>query len=182
MDLTFIREKTTQYYQLIKYFENPFLVLFARLGWIKIARCSFHIQKDGIDYTMLGRARGGDLWILREVLVEETYRSILELLPRGPLRIVDLGAHIGSFTIWLHRQHGVSEAFCFEPDPDSFSLCQFNLRQNGCDNVRLHRQAVGGNARESEMWLDAVTHARSSLHKRATSSAIHHQSVAVIAL
>jgi len=176
-----IRNKAKQYYQLLRHFRNPILVLLARLGWINIAYCSYHIRKNGIDYSMLGRARGGDLWILREVLVEETYRPILELLPAGPLRILDVGAHIGTFTIWLHRQHGVNEAFCFEPNADSFSLCQFNIGQNGCNNVWLSRQAMGGSTRESEMWVDTITHARSSIHRRETSSATQ-QKVQVIAL
>ncbi len=181
-NLKLISNKGKQYYQLFKHFRNPLLVFLARLGWIKIAYCSYHIHKNGIDYSMLGRARGGDLWILREVLVEETYRPILELLPAGPLRILDVGAHIGSFTIWLHRRHGVNEAFCFEPNSDSFSLCQFNVGQNGCDNVWLSRQAMGGSTRESEMWADPITHARSSLHRRATSSTTQQQRVQVIAL
>jgi FkbM family methyltransferase len=181
MTLKSVRQKGTQYYQLIRHFQNPDLVLFTRLGLIKIAYWPYQIRQGGVDYRMLGQARGGDLWVLREVLVEETYRPILRLLPRGPLRILDLGAHIGAFTIWLHRQHGVAEAFCFEPNPEFFTLLQFNLSQNGCENVRLYRQAMGGSTRQSEMWLDTVTHARSSLHRRSTSS-FEHLLVQVIAL
>ena len=183
MNLKVIRSKAKQYYQLVRHFESPFLVLLARLGWINVACCQFHIRKGGSEYCMLARARGGDLWILREVMVEETYRPILDLLPTRPIRVVDIGAHIGAFMIWLHRQHVIDEAFCFEPDSDSFNLCQFNLHQNGCDNVWPYKQAIGGSTRESEIWMDNVTHARSSLHKRVTSSTSHqHSKVRVIAL
>jgi FkbM family methyltransferase len=182
MNLKSLRQKAKHYGQLIKHFQNPVLILFVRLGWIDIKYCSYHIRKDRIDYDMLARARGGDLWILREVLVEETYRPVLKLLPPRPIRVLDIGAHIGAFTIWLHRQHGVHEAFCFEPDSDSFSLCQFNLQQNGCNGVRPYQQAIGGSTRESEIWMDTVTHARSTLHKRVTSSAPQYSNVQVIAL
>ena len=142
---------------------------------------------------MLGRARGGDLWILREILAEETYRPILQLLPPRPLRVVDIGAHIGAFTVWLHRQHDVAEAFCFEPDADSFSLCQFNLYQNGCRNVRLCERALAGSTRESEIWINPIAHARSSLYsnrvidptlygRKVTESAIEHRKIKVISL
>ena len=113
---------------------------------------------------MLGRARGGDLWILREVLVEQTYTAVLSLLPTKPLRVVDVGAHIGAFTIWLGQQRKVREAFCFEPDPDSFRLSQFNFDANGCDYVSLHKKAFGGTARDSDIWINPIAHARSSLY------------------
>lgn len=181
-NLKLIKDKAKQYYQLLKHFRNPILVLLARLGWINVAYSTYHICKNGTDYSMLARARGGDLWILREVLVEETYRPILRLLPSRPIRVLDVGAHIGAFTIWLHRQHAVDEAFCFEPDSDSFSLCQFNIQQNGCGAVRPYRQAIGGSTGPGEMWIDTVTHARSTLHKRTTKSAPQLSKVQVVSL
>jgi len=193
MKLKSFWEKGNNYRQLFKHFQNPLLVVSARLGWVNMAYCSYRIRKNGTEYTMLGRARGGDLWILREVLAEETYRPILKLLPPRPLRVVDIGAHIGAFTIWLHRQHDVAEAFCFEPDPDSFSLCQFNLQHNGCNNVRLDGSALGGGTRESEIWVNPIAHARSSLYqsrvtnpslygRKATNVTFQHPKVDVVAL
>ena len=158
------RAKVVGYW--FKYFRNPVLILLTRLGWIKVAYCSYDIRKERCCYRMLVRPvpnAGGDLWVLREVLIEETYKSILGLLPARPVRVVDIGANIGAFTIWLHRQCGVLEGFLFEPDLDSFSICQFNLNQNGCDDVRLNRQAIGGITRETEMWVDSAQPARSSL-------------------
>lgn len=182
MNLKLLQRKATHYCQSLKHFENPLFVLLMRLGWINADYCSFRIRKGDAKYNMLGRSRGGDLWLLREVLVEESYRAILKFLPSRPLRIVDIGAHIGAFTIWLHRHHDVNEAFCFEPECESFSLCQFNLGRNGCAKVCLDRRAVGGSTRESEMWIDAVTHARSGLNRRVTSTATQNAKVQVIAL
>jgi len=41
---------------------------------------------------------------------------------------------------------------------------------------------MGGSTRESEMWVDTITHARGSLHRRETSSTTQHRRVQVIAL
>jgi FkbM family methyltransferase len=182
MNLKSIKRKAKNSWLLLKHFQNPFLIPFARMGWINIPYCSYKVRKNGYDYSMLGRLLGGDHRILREVLVEETYRPVLELLPFKPLRVVDIGAHIGAFIIWLHRHRGINEAFCFEPDSDSFSLCQFNLHQNGYDKVRLHRQAVGGTTRESKIWIDPVAHARSSLNRTRHSSPTQHSTIQVLAL
>jgi FkbM family methyltransferase len=130
---------------------------------------------------MLGRPARGDLWIVREVLVEETYKPILPLLPTSAVRVVDVGAHIGAFTVWLHRSHGISEGFCVEPDAESFAACQFNLRMNACSHVNVQQLALGGTTREGELWADATTHARNSLQRRASSTGQHGQTVQVVA-
>jgi FkbM family methyltransferase len=181
MNLKSIRTKAKHSWQLIKHFQHPLLVPLARLGWIKVDYCSFRVRKGKVEYTVLGRPLGGDHRILREVLVDETYRPLLELLPQEPVRLIEIGAHIGAFTIWLHRQHGIGEAFCFEPDLESFALCQFNLTRNGSGNFRLHRQAIGGTTRECEIWIDPVAHAKSSLLSKRASSASQQSKVQVIA-
>jgi FkbM family methyltransferase len=177
--------KLNRLLELIKHFENPCLILLARSGMLKMAHISYGIRKDGVNYRMIGRSTseaGGDLWVLREVLTEESYQDILDLLPAGPLRVVDIGANIGAFTVWLHKRHGLKEAFCFEPDPDNFSLCQFNLSQNGCENATAIREAVGGTTRKSEFWINAARPANSSFNKREGVSATYAQKVHIVAL
>ena len=181
MNLKSIMTKAKHGLATIKHFQHPFVVPLARLGWIKLDYCSFCVRKKRVDYTLLGRPLGGDHRILREVLVDEVYRPILELLPRRPVRLVEIGTHIGAFSIWLHRQHGISEAFCFEPDLESFALCQFNLGRNGSGNFKLHRQAVGGTTRETKMWIDPGAHAKSSLLGERVNFAGQQRNVDVIA-
>ncbi len=106
---------------------------------------------------MVGRPStesNSDLFVLREVLVEETYRDVLPLLPQKGLRVVDIGANLGSFTIWLSHTAKVDEAFCFEPEPDSFRLLQLNLANNGCGFARALGNAVGGESREAQIALN----------------------------
>jgi len=144
--------------------------------------CSFRVKKGVFEYNILGRPLGGDHRILREVLVDETYRPLLKLLPPRPIRLVEIGSHIGVFTIWLHRQHGISEAFCFEPDVSSFTLCQFNLGREEPGKFLLHQQAIGGTTRQSEIWIDPTAHARSSLHRDRHTTLAHHAKIQVVAL
>jgi FkbM family methyltransferase len=182
MNLKSIRTKAKHSLQMLKHFQHPLLIPLARLGWITLDYCSFQVRKGEFEYNVLGRPLGGDHRILREVLVDETYRPLMDLLPPKPVRLVEIGAHIGVFTIWLHRQRGVSEAFCFEPDLDSFALCQFNLGREGSGTFRLHRQAIGGTTRESEIWIDQAAHAKSSLLRKRENGAGQQSKVQVIAL
>ena len=171
--------KVRQYGQLWRHFDSPLFVLASRLGWPALSHFSYQLSVAGVEYSMLGRPTHGDLWVMREVLIEQTYKELRPLLPARPLRIVDVGAHIGSFTVWLHKTHGLSEAFCFEPDFDSFTLCEFNLRRNGCP-ATVQQRALGGNTREDNFWSDGTTAARHSLQRRPTSSTAAARRVQVV--
>jgi FkbM family methyltransferase len=144
------------FWRLRKSFKNPYLIALLRLGVIKLKYFSFAIQHRGRDYVMLARpttTSAADLFVLREVLVEETYQDILALLPKHPMRILDVGANIGSFTIWLSNVMSVKEAYCFEPEGDSFRLLRFNLARNRCGFAQPIQKAVGGSARTIHISL-----------------------------
>jgi FkbM family methyltransferase len=142
--------------QLHRHFENPYVITLLRLGLIKLKYFPYTIHKGQSTYLMLARPATtalADLFVLREVLVEETYRDVLPILPQKGLRVVDIGANLGSFTIWLSQAAKVDEAFCFEPEPDSFRLLRFNLARNGCAFAHPLANAVGGRSRTAQITL-----------------------------
>ena len=153
--------------QLRQHFQNPYLIALLRLGWLKLRYFPYTINRGPNSYLMLARPSTtslADLYVLREVLLEETYRDVLPLLPRRGLRVVDIGANLGSFTIWLSRTAKVDEAFCFEPEPDSFRLLQFNLAQNGCGFAHAVDKAVGGQSRAAQVTLKANSPGGTSIY------------------
>jgi FkbM family methyltransferase len=142
--------------QLRQHFQNPYLIALLRLGIFKVKYFPYAISKGRNSYLMLARPSTtslADLYVLREVLVEETYRDVLPLLPRKGLRVVDIGANLGSFTIWLSQAAKVDEAFCFEPEPDSFRLLRFNLANNNCGFAHALDKAAGGQSRTAQIVL-----------------------------
>lgn len=143
------------------HFRSPALTFLIRLGFLKADYCSYDLRKNGYNYRVLGRPLGGDHRIIREVLIDETYAPVLPVLPNKPLRVLDVGAHIGSFMIWLTAHKTVGEAHCFEPEPDSFNLCRFNLARQA--SVRVNMAALGGKARRSAIFIDPKAHARSTI-------------------
>ncbi|HOX56826.1 MAG TPA: FkbM family methyltransferase [Candidatus Paceibacterota bacterium] len=145
------------FWRLRQHFNNPWLIAGLRLGLLKMEYFPYRISKDSHSYVLLGRPRTGsstDLFVLREVLAEETYRDVLPLLPDRALRVVDIGANLGATTIWLSRKVRLKQAFCFEPEPDSFRLLRFNLAKNGCSCACAIPKAVGGKSRTARMVLD----------------------------
>jgi len=159
------------FWRLRENFANPLLIAALRLGLVKLRYFPYVIRKGRNSYLMLGRPTTtsmADLFVLREVLVEETYRDVLPLLPPRGLRVVDIGANLGSFTIWLSHSAKVDEAVCFEPEPDSLRLLRFNLANNGCGFARVLDQAVGGHPRTARIKLKEDSPGGTNIYRSAT--------------
>lgn len=159
------------FWRLRQNFENPLLIALLRLGFVKLKYFPYAISNGRNSYLMLGRpttTSAADFFVLREVLVDETYRDVLPLLPQKALRVVDIGANLGSFTIWLSQTARVDEAFCFEPEPDSFRLLRFNLANNGCGFARTLDQAVGGRSRAAQITLKEDSPGGTNIYRTAS--------------
>lgn len=64
-------------------------------------------------------------------------------LPIGPADVVvDIGAHVGTFT--LHAARATAGAVhAYEPMPENVALLRRNVERNGAANVSVHQAAVG---------------------------------------
>ena len=153
-------------FQIRRHFQNPWLIILLRLGIIKLPYFPHRIRKGSHSYSLLARPTTtscADLFILRDVLVDEAYKDVLPLLPKN-VRLLDIGANLGSFTLWLHRQMGVREAFCFEPEIDSFRLLNFNLALNECSTAKTIQCAIGGETRMAKLALKESSPGGTSLY------------------
>ncbi len=56
--------------------------------------------------------------------------------------VIDVGAHIGLFAVYLAKRCPFLKIYAFEPLPSSFDHCRNNLRLNRVENVALLNKAV----------------------------------------
>lgn len=104
----------------------------------------FFIRKgdfNGIDF----RFRGVDQQAVLEVLVDQEYSFLNDYLdPQCELTIIDIGAHIGTFGIWLLSQNNRVRILSVEADANSFKLLTANseqLQRSGVSWNTLNRAA-----------------------------------------
>jgi len=67
--------------------------------------------------------------------------------------LLDIGAHIGYFTLILARLVGEGgRVFAFEPDPSKFAIFEKNVRANGYRNVILVQKAVSNTTEKALLY------------------------------
>jgi FkbM family methyltransferase len=68
--------------------------------------------------------------------------------------VLDLGAHVGYYTLLLARLVGpYGRACAFEPDPANFALLQRNVAANGYRHVELFPQAAADRTGPARLYL-----------------------------
>jgi FkbM family methyltransferase len=84
-------------------------------------------------------------WLLRGKYERHT-RTLFEQAIRPGMRVLDIGAHIGYFTLLAARAVGQSgSVYAFEPDPANFRFLSHNAALNGVEDVvTAVPQAVAG--------------------------------------
>jgi FkbM family methyltransferase len=71
-------------------------------------------------------------------------KSFLERQVRPGMRVLDIGANQGIYSLLLSRLVGKDgHVHCFEPDPRLFASLQGNCKRNGAANMDLHNVALG---------------------------------------
>lgn len=73
--------------------------------------------------------RSADIEALKEVLINDEYAFLDSYLSDKPnLRVIDVGHHIGSFSLWLLSRESNATVFAIEADPSTFNVASENAR------------------------------------------------------
>lgn len=96
---------------------------------------------------------------VKDILLRGVYDKLETDIVRQSLRsgeiALDIGAHIGYFTLILARAVGDSgKVFAFEPEPKNFSMLKKNIETNKFKNVTLENIALSSSSGRHNLFLD----------------------------
>ncbi|MFX0093624.1 MAG: FkbM family methyltransferase [Candidatus Hodarchaeota archaeon] len=106
--------------------------------------------RNGVRYKV--RAKTFDKAIINEIWVQNQYTpSGFEINPSDT--VVDIGAHIGVFTIFAAKYAKQGRVYGFEPVPENFALLQENINLNHLQNLTALNKAVTKKKGSQEMRI-----------------------------
>ena len=105
-----------------------------------------HVEMSGLSFEMEVREGIWDAGIIHEVATHPLYQEALSLVKAGDF-VLDIGAHIGSFTIPCALKG--AQVTAVEASPFNAEMLRRNIALNG---VKVH-------VHEAALWKEVGTHA-----------------------
>jgi FkbM family methyltransferase len=111
-----------------------------------------------------------DLGIFHEVWDHERYTAgLVSAVARGGT-VVDIGAHIGLFSVFAARKLHARRIIGVEPDPPNFELLSRNIYANHLENAILVNVAIADESGERRIYNNPSNSGGHSFYARGASS------------
>ncbi len=128
-------------------------------NWPKCYAVYLGLVKDDVAYTLrdstriLARPDPVDIGVILDVCALDCYQAAD--IGKEDI-VVDVGAHIGTFSLLAAKRATDGKVFAFEPLPQNFSLLKKNIELNSLNNVYAINKAVSGKQEKRKLFLQKV--------------------------
>lgn len=126
------------------------LLKFYRLKYLVKVDNTFHgfSLKNGLNVTV--NKSEGDLTTLYEVFMDEDYKFGED--SNKEINILDIGANVGYFSMYVAKKFPNARVFAFEPFPKTYKRLNKHLEMNGLSKVKALNYAVSDFNGPSEFY------------------------------
>jgi len=122
------------------------------LIYLKMIKKQYVILETRNGIVIKIRTNSTDLMTLTNVwLVKEYFQHGLNI--NNEDIIIDIGAHIGLFSLYASQYCKKGKIFCFEPIKNNFDLLEENIMLNKIKNVFPYNLAVSSNTSTTTIYL-----------------------------
>jgi len=111
-----------------------------------------------------------DLYVITENFADMAYFPERSAIPAGAT-VIDIGAHIGAFSLYAASAAPKSKVYAFEPFPPNFSFLKKNIALNSFSNVMASDTAISKDNSPRELFVNPLNSSGHSLTKK-TSKAV----------
>lgn len=123
------------------------------------------IKFNGRKFSIL-ISSDADESVFHEIFTERDYQKIEPQIKNARALIVDIGAHIGLFSLYASALNQNVKILSYEPEEENFKNLKENLKQNHIQNVTAKNLAVAGKEGIATLYISEDSH-NHSLDKNA---------------
>ena len=126
-------------------FKNWYMLYAGRYGLLHKEMELLH--RSGLRIRL--RPDTDDLRIVKSNFVKKNYTKDFVPITRDSI-VVDVGAHIGSFSIMVARS--AHRVLAFEPEPTNYQMLKKNVELNHLENMSIFEMAVSGRSGHQDIY------------------------------
>jgi FkbM family methyltransferase len=126
-------------------FENWYMLYAGRYGFL--GKEIEMIHRSGLRIRL--RTKTDDLRIVKSNFVKTKYARTFLPIGKDSI-IVDVGAHIGSFSLMVARN--AYKVLAFEPESSNYQMLKKNVKLNHLENMSVFEMAVSGRSGHQDIY------------------------------
>ena len=126
-------------------FKNWYMLYAGRYGLLHKEMELIH--RSGLRIRL--RPDTDDLRIVKSNFVKRNYTKDFVPITKDSI-VVDVGAHIGSFSIMVAKS--VLKVLAFEPEPTNYQMLKKNVELNHLENMSIFEMAVSGRSGHQDIY------------------------------
>lgn len=108
-------------------------------------------------------SKSADISMAYECIARDDYQlHYLNIKENGV--IIDIGAHIGSFSLAAARKFSKAKILSFEPSPTNFAALERNIRLNKFWNIKPFNKAVSATESGISFYINPINSAANSIY------------------
>lgn len=99
-----------------------------------------------------------DQSVANEIFKFHEYRRAEEIIKNAQFPILDVGAHVGFFTLWARSFNANVQIICIEPHPDNVTALGQHIAENKISNVEIVKGALTAESGKRNLEVSRDTH------------------------
>lgn len=115
------------------------------------------INFNGKKFSIL-ISSDADESVFHEIFTERDYQKIEDCIKNAQTLIVDIGAHIGLFSLYASALNPNVKILSYEPEEENFKNLKENLKQNRIQNVMPKNLAVAAKEGAANLYISQDSH------------------------
>lgn len=96
--------------------------------------------------------------VFHEIFTERGYQDVDQEIKNAKSTILDIGAHIGAFSVYAHALNPTVKIFAFEPEERNYQLLKRNLKANNATNVMPKNIAIAAQEGQKTLHISEDSH------------------------
>ncbi|HEY5137860.1 MAG TPA: FkbM family methyltransferase, partial [Methylococcales bacterium] len=98
--------------------------------------------------------------VVAEIFKWREYKAAEEVIEKISLPILDVGAHIGIFSLYARAINPTAKIYAMEPEKENFGLLLKNIEANDLKDVKSYKVALSSKTAERNLAieLDSINH------------------------
>ncbi len=96
--------------------------------------------------------------VLAEIFKEREYKVAETVIAEASETILDIGAHVGMFSIYARLLNPSVQIYALEPEESNFKLLQENIKENNLKKIQPLKIALSGRTEKTTLLISQDSH------------------------